>query len=109
MEIVYRARDITEAEIVCGMLEANGIAARVSGYYLQGGVGELAPMNFANVQVDADDLPRARELVVAYEYAAPRPAGAGGPARRVTATARVVVVIGLALLVLAVYLVAVAP
>lgn len=43
MKIVYRAGDITEAEIVKGMLLSNNIEAHVSGYYLQGGIGEMAP------------------------------------------------------------------
>ena len=49
---VYRAANITEAHIVKGMLEANGIDAYVDGYYLQGGIGELAPMDFVSVSVD---------------------------------------------------------
>lgn len=41
MQIAYRARDITEAHIVAGMLEANGIDAYVGGHYLQGAMGKL--------------------------------------------------------------------
>ncbi|WP_236860578.1 putative signal transducing protein [Candidatus Reidiella endopervernicosa] len=49
MKIVYRARDITEAEIVKGMLLSNEIEAHVSGYFLQGGIGEIAPTDLAKV------------------------------------------------------------
>ncbi|WP_303285526.1 DUF2007 domain-containing protein [Marinobacter sp. SS8-8] len=34
MQIAYRARDITEAHIVAGLLEANGIEAFVGGHCL---------------------------------------------------------------------------
>jgi hypothetical protein len=64
---VYDASNITEAHIVRGMLEANGIAAHVAGYYLQGGVGELAVEGFASVLVDANDEVAARALIAGYE------------------------------------------
>jgi len=35
MKIIYKARDIIEAHIVSGMLNANGIETHVGGYYLQ--------------------------------------------------------------------------
>tara|TARA_R110002124_G_scaffold85971_3_gene222644 strand:- start:33411 stop:33530 length:120 start_codon:yes stop_codon:yes gene_type:complete len=34
LQIAYRARDITEAHIVAGLLEANGIEAFVGGHCL---------------------------------------------------------------------------
>lgn len=67
MQIIYQARDITEAQIVAGMLEASGIPAHTGGYYLQGGVGELAPSDFANVQVADEDVSAARIIVADYE------------------------------------------
>ncbi len=67
MEIIYRAKDITEAHIVSGLLNANGIEAHVGGYYLQGGIGQLATFDFANVQVAADDVPEARNIIAEYE------------------------------------------
>ncbi len=67
MKIIYRAGDITEAEIVKGMLYANGIDAHVSGYYLQGGIGELAPTDLAKVHVPDEDYDRAEKLVREYE------------------------------------------
>lgn len=84
METAYRAQDVTEAHIVCGMLQANGVDARVSGHYLQGGVGELATMGFANVEVPAEQLVRARALVAEYETGGTDrgPAPPPRPARR---------------------------
>ena len=67
MKIVYRAGGVTEAEIVNGMLLANDIEAHVSGFYLQGGIGELAPTDLAKVHVPDEDAQRAREIIREYE------------------------------------------
>ncbi|MHA7924627.1 MAG: putative signal transducing protein [Marinobacter sp.] len=67
LQIAYRARDITEAHIVAGLLEANGIEAHVGGHYLQGALGEIGAAGFTNVHVDDEDLYRARQLVSEYE------------------------------------------
>jgi hypothetical protein len=67
MRIVYRAGSITEAEIIKGMLLSNDIEAYVSGFYLQGGIGEIAPTDLAKVHVPDDDYERAREVVLEYE------------------------------------------
>jgi len=67
MKIIYRAADIIEAEIVKGMLVASDIEAHVSGFYLQGGVGELAPTDLANVLVPDEDYERAKQRVREYE------------------------------------------
>lgn len=103
MEIVYRAQDIAEAEIVSGMLRAHGIDAHVGGYYLQGGVGELAPMGFANVQVDASQLGLARQLVSQYTAARGSSGGARSPGRPTTMPKLVLAVL-LALSTAALYL-----
>jgi len=67
MKIAYRAKDITEAEIIKGMLLANGIEAHTSGFYLQGAIGDLAAADFSKVHVHDDDFARARELIKEYE------------------------------------------
>lgn len=64
---IYNAKDITEAQIIRGMLEAHGINAYVGGQYLQGGVGDLAAMDFAIVSVDDADETAARKLMMQYE------------------------------------------
>ena len=69
MKLVYRAGDIIEASIVSGMLQANGIESHVGGYYLQGGIGELAAQGFANVHVPDEDFDRAETLIAEYEEA----------------------------------------
>lgn len=67
MQIVYRAGDIVEAHIVAGMLQANGIETYVGGHYLQGAIGDLSPLGFANVFVDEQHVATALELVQEYE------------------------------------------
>lgn len=67
MKIAYQAKDIMEAEIIKGMLLANGIEAHTSGFYLQGAIGDLAPTDFSSVHVHDDAYVRARELVREYE------------------------------------------
>ena len=69
MKIIYKARDIIEAHIVAGMLNASGIETYVGGYYLQGGVGDMAVHDFANVQVADDDVALARPLIEEYDSA----------------------------------------
>lgn len=67
MKIIYKASDIIEAHIVSGMLNANGIETHVGGYYLQGGVGDVAVFDFANVQVADEDVALALPLVAEYD------------------------------------------
>lgn len=67
MITVYKASNITEAQIVKGLLEASNIDAFVKGFYLQGGIGETAPADFAAVTVEEDQVNSALEIIAAYE------------------------------------------
>ena len=67
MEIVFTGHNLTEAHIVAGMLRAHDIDAHVGGHYLQGGVGDMAALDFAKVYVGPDDLDHARRLIADYE------------------------------------------
>lgn len=67
MAIIYKADNITEAHIIKGMLEANDIPASVGGFYLQGGVGEMAAADFAHVHVGQEDVERAKLVIAEYE------------------------------------------
>ena len=67
MKIIYKAGDIIEAHIVAGMLNANGLRAYVGGHYLQGGIGDLAPLDFANIYVADEDVRQALRIVREYE------------------------------------------
>ncbi len=64
---IYTAQDITEAHIIKGLLKANQINAFVNGFYLQGGIGEIAPTNFAGISVDDDKVDAALDIIKAYE------------------------------------------
>ncbi|AUM13530.1 putative signal transducing protein [Ketobacter alkanivorans] len=70
MQIIYKARDITEAHIVAGLLRSNGIESHVGGHYLQGGVGELGMNDFAVIRVSNDNIAAARTLITQYEQQA---------------------------------------
>lgn len=73
MKIVYQAANIIEAHLVAGMLQASGLQAFVSGHYLQGGVGEIAPSGFANVMVADHDVEAATPFITEYEQQADAP------------------------------------
>jgi len=88
MKIVYRAGDITEAEIIKGMLFSYGIEAHVSGYYLQGGIGEMSPLDLAKVHLADKDYERAKEILREYEGNQPPQPGAGDLAGSGKSTSR---------------------
>ncbi len=71
MRCVYQARDGLEAHVVADLLDQVGIAARVQGDLLQGGVGELPAAGLVSVWVDNDEEARAREVVESYQQAQP--------------------------------------
>ena len=62
MNIVYRAENIIDANLVKAALEHEGIHAFVSGQYLTGAAGELPPLALVNVMVAEIDWPRARAI-----------------------------------------------
>lgn len=67
MKLIYKAGNITEAHIVSGLLNSNGIEAHVGGHYLQGGVGELAAFDFAHVHVADKDVQAAKSILAEYD------------------------------------------
>lgn len=75
MVIVYNAKDIIEAQLVAGLLESKGIETHVGGTYLQGGIGELAAMDFATVSVDEKDVASSRSIIDEYEASNPNKPG----------------------------------
>ena len=78
MQRIFVARNVTEAHIVSGMLNASGIAAEVRGHYLAGGYGELPISSDTMPSVwlkDATQVANARTLIAEYE----RPGAGKGP------------------------------
>lgn len=64
---IYSAESTTEAHLIKNLLEQHGIDAHVSGYYLQGGFGELPVINMIQVMVDDSDANRARDIIDDYQ------------------------------------------
>jgi ribosomal protein S14 len=69
MQRLYTAANLPEAHLVCGLLMAAGIEARVLNEYSPGAMGELpAASAYPEIWIDEDrDAPRARQIVDAYE------------------------------------------
>ncbi|MEA1889444.1 MAG: DUF2007 domain-containing protein [Pseudomonadota bacterium] len=69
MTKVYSAQNAIDAHIVKGLLEQQGISARVNGEFLQGGIGELPPMGLITVSVEEENYEKASGLIRKYENA----------------------------------------
>ena len=67
MQRVYDAADIIEASIVKGLLAQYEINVHISGYYLQGGVGEIPASGTTTLWVDDADVAEAHRVIEAYE------------------------------------------
>ena len=67
MKILYKARDIIEAHIISGLLKSNGINSHVGGHYLQGGVGDLATIDFVTINVADEESAQATLIIKEYE------------------------------------------
>ena len=98
MKIIFKAADVTEAHIIAGLLNANDIETYVGGHYQQGGIGELAPSDFAQVSVNEDDISKAEEIVRQYRQQQPE-ASEAKPLNLYKPMAAVVVVFVLLLIV----------
>ncbi|MDH5471722.1 MAG: DUF2007 domain-containing protein [Gammaproteobacteria bacterium] len=64
---IYSAANITEAHILKGLLESNGIEVYVGGHYLQGGIGELPASDFASLHVNNEQMDVAKKIIHQYE------------------------------------------
>lgn len=72
MKRVYTAENPFDAQLVRDRLEQAGIAARVHGIMLTGGVGELPADTRPTVWIaDADLYDRARDLIARFETEGP--------------------------------------
>ena len=63
---VYSAESTTDAHLIKGLLEQQGINAFVSGHYLQGAFGELPVINMIQVMVDREDETQAHQILQDY-------------------------------------------
>ena len=67
MKLIYRAKDIIEAQILSGVLASNGIKSHVGGFYLQGGIGDLSAMDFATLHVADENVEDAMAIITEYD------------------------------------------
>ena len=68
---VYTAQSVTDAHLIKGLLESEGISAFVYGGDLQGGIGELPVMGLITVRVPENFVAQARAVIADYEAAEP--------------------------------------
>lgn len=79
MEIVYRAANMVDAQLVADELKACGMQVRINGGYLSGAIGELPPDQVISVSIESNrHYDRARLVVEEFE-AAQRLKGADKP------------------------------
>lgn len=71
MKCVYEASSGLDAHMVLNLLEQHGIAGRIEGEYLQGGIGELSAMGFVRVLVAEEDHARAKQIIGEWEAIQP--------------------------------------
>ena len=69
MRRIYDAIDIIEANIVRGLIEQQNIEVHVSGFYLQGGIGEIPVTGNTSLWVNEEDASRAEKIVDEYQQA----------------------------------------
>ena len=70
METVYETSLGFQAHMVCDLLLAAGVPARVDGAYLQGISGEIPIGNAVRVRVEPDRVAEARAVIAEWERAA---------------------------------------
>ncbi|MEE9397695.1 MAG: DUF2007 domain-containing protein [Methylococcales bacterium] len=66
MQRIYDAQDVIEGNILKGLLEQCGVAANITGYYLQGGIGELPVSGTVSIWVENEDVEQAQSIVDEY-------------------------------------------
>jgi hypothetical protein len=71
MKTLYQASNSLEAHMIQDLLKMEGIAARIDGEYLQGGMGELPAAGLVRVMVDEQDYQAAKVIVDRWDAAQP--------------------------------------
>ena len=69
MQTVYESTFAFQAQMVCDLLSAAGIPARVDGSLLQGISGEIPPGNAVRVRVEPEREAEARAIIAEWESA----------------------------------------
>ena len=71
MKCVYEASTGLDAHMILNLLEQRGISGRITGEYLQGGIGELAATGFVRVLVADEDYAEATRIIGEWEAIQP--------------------------------------
>lgn len=71
MVTVYHAQSILDAHLVKGLLENEGVPARVAGGELQGGIGELPVFGLIRVMVADEQAATAAAIIDRWENTDP--------------------------------------
>jgi hypothetical protein len=67
MKTLYEPSNALEAHMLHDLLQQEGIATRINGAYLQGGVGELPASGLVHLVVAEEDYERARAVIQRWE------------------------------------------
>ena len=71
MKTVYETSTGLDAHMILNLLEVRGIAGRIEGEYLQGGIGELPAMGLVRVLVAEENYPEAKQIISECESIQP--------------------------------------
>lgn len=85
MKLLYEAGNTLEAHMVLDLLRQQGLAGRIDGEFLQGGIGDLPAAGLVRVMVDEADYEHGRQLVAEWDSAqpaTPAPAPPAAPEKR---------------------------
>ncbi|MES2015926.1 MAG: DUF2007 domain-containing protein [Pseudomonadota bacterium] len=88
MKLLYQAAHSVEAHMIVNLLEQQGVAARIDGEYLQGGIGDLPAFGLVRVMVAEDDFAQAQAIVTQWDAQQPASMEAPAPLAPTTARAR---------------------
>ncbi|WP_447589780.1 putative signal transducing protein [Aquipseudomonas campi] len=73
MQRIYEPQDLIEGELLLAMLASEGVDAHLTGSHLLGALGDLPAFGLLGLLVENEDAERARQLIAAYNAAAPVP------------------------------------
>ncbi len=60
---IYQAKNGAEAQLILNLFHQAGIAGRIDGEYLQGGIGELQPCGLISLLINSSDKDKAKEIL----------------------------------------------
>lgn len=67
MQTIYRTNNITDAYLIKGLLEQQGIPSYIAGEYLTGGIGELSAGDFIDLRIAPQYLEAALQIIEDFD------------------------------------------